>query len=326
MKQHRKNILAALVCFLVVVILNFALPRMLPGNPIAYLTGMAEEDMTVAQEEYYRKALHLDDNIFVQFYHYILSILDGSLGYSFKKEAVVSALIGERLGYTLQITLPAVFFSTALGLFWGLRCGFKKDSLFDRASTVSLIAVNTLPSFLVGLMLMVFFCFENRWFPYMGLNSIGVMPGDPGYLVDRLWHLILPVLTLTLGTLPSRFLLMRNTAAKIAGEKYILYARQRGLSDRKVQLSYMLRNIAQPFISMVGLSVGVCVGGSVVVENIFSVPGMGTLLTQAVNTLDYPLLQGILFVTTAMMTLSIVVCDLICVLIDPKVRRGSYAE
>lgn len=326
MKKYRKNILAALVCFLVVIILNFALPRLLPGNPIAYLTGMAEEDMTVAQEEYYRKALHLDDNIFVQFYHYICSLLDGSLGYSFKKEAVVSALIGKRLGYTLQITLPAVFFSTALGLFWGLTCGFKKDGLLDRAATVSLIAINTLPSFLVGLLLMVFFCFESRWFPYMGLNSIGVMPGDPGYLFDRLWHLILPVLTLTLGTLPSRFLLMRNTAAKIAGEKYILYARQRGLSQKKIQLSYMLRNIAQPFISMVGLSVGVCVGGSVVIENIFSIPGMGTLLTQGVNTLDYPLLQGILFVTTAIMTLSIVVCDLICILIDPKVRRGNYAQ
>ncbi len=324
MKKYRKSILAALVCFLVVIILNFALPRLLPGNPIAYLTGMAEEDLTVAQEEYYRKALHLDENIFVQFYHYIVSLLDGSLGYSFKKEAVVSALIGERLGYTLQITLPAVFFSTALGLFWGLACGYRKDSLGDKLSTVALIGVNTLPAFLVGLLLMVFFCFENRWFPYTGLNSVGVMPGDPGFFVDRLWHLALPVLTLTLGTLPSRFLLMRNTAAKIAGEKYVLYARQRGLSHRKVQLSYMLRNIAQPFISMVGLSVGVCVGGSVVVENIFSVPGMGTLLTQAVNTLDYPLLQGILFVTTAMMVSAIVICDTLCVLIDPKVRRDAY--
>ena len=134
MKKYRKNLILALVCFLIVIVLNFFLPRLLPGNPIAYLTGFSEEDMTPAQAAYYRQALHLDKPVFVQFGYYLRSLADGTLGYSYKKEATVSTLIGQRLGYTLQITLPAVLLSTVIGLLWGLRCGYKKGSGFEKFS------------------------------------------------------------------------------------------------------------------------------------------------------------------------------------------------
>lgn len=323
MKKYEKNILVALVCFLIVAVLNFALPRLLPGNPVAYLTGMAEEDMTPAQVEYYENALHLNENLFVQFGYYIQSLLNGTLGYSFKKQAVVSELILERLGYTLQITLPSVILSTCIGLVWGLHCGYHRDSALDKLSTSGLIVLNTVPGFLIGLVLIIFCCFQNKWFPYTGLNSSGIPAGTVSYFLDRLRHLFLPVLTLTIAAVPSRFLLMRNTARKIADEKYILYARARGLSEHKIKFSYMLKNIAQPFITMVGMSVSLCVGGSLVIENIFSINGMGKLLTDAVYTLDYPLMQGILFVTTGIMVVSIVVTDMICIVIDPKVRLGE---
>ena len=153
MKQYSKNILVALVCFLIVIVLNFLLPRLLPGNPIAYLTGFSEEDMTVAQQEFYENALHLKESGFVQFGFYLRSLLDGTLGYSYKKNAVVSALILERLGITLQITLPSVLLSTVLGLVWGLHNGYQKDSLSDRLSTSAMIVVNTIPTFLIGLVL-----------------------------------------------------------------------------------------------------------------------------------------------------------------------------
>lgn len=319
MRQYIRNILVALVCFLIVIGLNFLLPRLLPGNPIAYLTGFSEEDMTVAQQEFYENALHLNEGAVSQFGHYLRSLLDGSLGYSYKKNAVVSVLILEKLGYTLQITLPSVFLSTVLGLVWGLRNGYKKESLTDRLTTSFMIVVNTIPTFLIGLVLIILFCFRVRWLPYTGLSA-----SNPGmglaWFLDRLKHLCLPVLTLTIATTPSRYLLMRNTASRIADEKYILYARERGLSDHTIQYHYMLMNIAQPFITMVGMSVSTCVGGSLIIENIFSINGMGKLLTDAIYTLDYPLMQGILFVTTGIMVISIVVTDVICILIDPKVR------
>ena len=261
----------------------------------------------------------------MQFGYYLRSLLDGTLGYSYKKEAAVSALIGQRLGYTLQITLPAVFLSTLLGLLWGLHCGYRKGSTFEKLSTTFQIIVNTMPTFLIALVLMILFCFRQRWFPYTGLNSAGAVPGTIGYLRDRVHHLILPVLTLTIASAPSRYLLMRNTVSQVTEEKYVLYAKERGLSDRKIKFGYILKNVAQPFITMAGMSVSTCIGGSLVVENIFSIGGMGGLLSDAVYTLDYPLMQGILFVTTAIMTISIVATDLVCILIDPKVRLGGEA-
>lgn len=321
MKRYWKNILVALVCFLIVIALNFLLPRLLPGDPIAYLTGFSEEDMTAAQREFYENALHLNESGIVQFGYYLKSLVDGTLGYSFKKDAAVSTLILERLGDTLQITLPGVILSTALGLVWGLHNGYKKDSLCDRLSTSAMIVINAVPTFLIGLVLIILFCFRVRWLPYTGLSD-----ADPGtglhWLLDRMKHLLLPVLTLTIGTTPSRYLLMRNTASRISDEKYILYAKERGLSDRRIRYSYLLKNIAQPFVTMVGMSVSTCVGGSLIIENIFSINGMGKLLTDAVYTLDYPLMQGILFVTTLIMVISIVTTDLVCILIDPKVRYG----
>lgn len=322
-RKYTKSIYTALVCFLIVIVLNFFLPRMLPGNPIAYLTGFAEEDMTPRQYEYYRSALHLDESLPVQFMYYIQSLLDGSLGYSYKKEAVVSSLIFDRLGYTLQITLPAVLLSTILGLFWGLDCGFRKDRLPDKISTTFLIVLNTVPTFLIGLVLVIVFGFKTRWLPYAGLNTSGIVPGSAEYLIDRVRHLILPVLSLALASLPSRYLLMRNMTAQAADEKYVLYARERGLPPGKIKRSYIFRNIAQPFVTMAGMSVSTCVGGSLVIENIFSINGMGGLLSDAVYTLDYPLMQGILFVTTLIMVVSIVAADIICILIDPKVRWGE---
>lgn len=323
MKKYGKNILLALVCFLFVVALNFFLPRLLPGDPVAYLTGFDEENMSAAQMESYRQALHLDKPVVVQFGYYLGSLADGTLGFSFQKNAAVSSLIGQRLGYTLQITLPAVALSTLLGLIWGLHCGFCKNTLTDRLSTSFLILLNTVPIFLIGLALMLVFCFQNRLLPYAGLNTAGVLPNTPAFYWDRLRHLILPILTLTLATAPSRFLLMRNTAAKISAEKYVLYARQRGLSNHKIKFGYVLKNIAQPFLAMVGMSVSTCVGGSLIIENLFSVNGMGKLLTDAVYTLDYPLMQGILFVTAGIMAISMIGTDLLCILIDPKVRLGE---
>ena len=137
MKDYRKNVRLALVCFLLVVVLNFFLPRLLPGDPVAYLTGFSEQDMTPAQVAFYEDALHLNKPLAMQFDYYLQSLLDGTLGYSYKKDAAVTALIGEKIGYTLQITVPAVLLSAGIGLFWGLRCGYKKDSLADRFSTTA---------------------------------------------------------------------------------------------------------------------------------------------------------------------------------------------
>ncbi len=322
MKKYVKHIITALICFLCVLVLNFIFPRLLPGDPVAYLTGFDEEQLSAEQYNYYYTALHLDKNIFVQFFYYLQSIFNGTLGYSYKQENVVSTLICEKLGYSLQITIPATIISIIIGLAWGLHSGYKMG-VFDKVSTITLIVLNALPGFMIALVLVITLSLQTRLFPYMGLSSSNVEAGTAEYFVDRIYHLILPILSVVLATLPSRYLLVRNTSAKFAEDKSVLYAKERGLSKGKIKYKYLFKNIAQPFIVMVGSALGGCFGGSIVVESIFSINGIGSLLNNAVYTLDYPLMQGILFVTTSAIIVCVVISDILCIIIDPKVRKGE---
>nr|MCR4676045.1 ABC transporter permease [Sphaerochaetaceae bacterium] len=310
-----RSMITAVICFLLVIVLNFLLPRMLPGNPLAYLTGMSEEGLTSVQEEYYTHALHLDESTAKQFIYYLKSLFDGTLGYSFRKDAVVSSLISGRIAATLQITLPSVLLSSLLALVLGLRAGFSPRSRLDGVLTPFMIVINAIPSFLLALTFVLVFGFRLRILPYSGLSSPGGFS-----LSDRLIHLILPVLTLVIAMAPGRYLLVRNMVKEQSREKYVLYARQRGLKDSVIRYVYILRNISGPFLMSFGMSMGVAVSGSVVIENIYSINGMGKLLTEAVYSLDYPLIQGILFITTAIMALSIIISNLAALLADPKRR------
>lgn len=321
-RKGLKVLATAFACFLIVLVLNFALPRLLPGDPIAYLTGFDEEEMSAEKYEYYFHALHLDESTSKQFGYYLESIFDGTLGYSFKKEALVSDLIAERLGYTLQITLPAIFISVIIGLVWGLKAGHKKDGIFDGVSTTFNVALNAVPSFAIGLLLLTWLALENKIFPSSSLSSPAVVPGTSAYFADRLHHLVLPVLTLVIASTPSRYLIVRNSTALFIDDRSVRYAAERGLSDGKIERSYVLKNVAHPFVAMIGTAVGGCIAGSVVVENVFSVNGIGRLLYDAVYTLDYPLMQGILFVTSLAMIISIALSDLICIAITPTGKEG----
>lgn len=321
MTKYVKQIATAFLCFLFVVALNFFLPRLLPGDPVAYLTGFDESEISKAQYDYYYNALHLGDGTAKQFGYYLKSLFDGSLGYSYKHEATVASLIGERLSASLQITLPAVLISLLLGLVRGLNCAYKKGGLSDKISSVALIVLNAVPSFAIALILIITLCFQGRLFPYMGLSSPDVTKGGIEFFADRIYHLILPILTVVLSSLPSRFMLVRNTAAKFADDKSVLYAKERGLSDRKIKYGYVFRNTAQSYIAAAGIGVGSCIGGAVVVENVFSVNGVGSLLTSAVYTLDYPLMQGVLFITVSAIVACVIFSDFICILIDPRSRK-----
>lgn len=323
MSKYVKHIISAVVCVLLIVVLNFALPRLLPGDPIAYLTGFAEEELSAERYTYYYHALHLDENIFVQFGYYLLSLFDGTLGYSYKHESTVSALIAEKIAFSLQITLPAAIISIIIGLFWGLAAGYKRGSKFDRISTTSLIVWNSIPLFMIALVLVITLCVQAEWFPYAGLNGTNVEPGTAAYFFDRIYHLILPIFSVVAAAIPAKYLLVRNTAASFLDDKSVTYAAQRGLSPLKIKYGYVLGNIAQPFIVSAGASIGGCIGGSIIVENIFSINGIGMLLNTAVHTLDYPLVQGILFVTTLSIIVCVVLSDVLCIIIDPKVRKGG---
>lgn len=315
-----KIVVTAFVAFIILIVIGFALPRLLPGDPVAYLTGYDEEELSEEKYDYYYHALHLDESTGAQFGYYLKDMFDGTLGYSYKKDATVSSLISERLGYTLQITLPAIVISVAIALVWGLKCGHKNGGIFDGISTSFNVLLNAVPSFAIALVLTIVLSLESGLLPSSGLSSAG---NENELFLDRILHLILPVMTLVLASTPSRYLLVRNSSALFATDKSIRYATERGLSSTRIEYSYILKNAVHPFVMMIGTAVGGCIAGSVVVENVFSINGVGRLLYDAVYTLDYPLMQGILFVTSLAMIIALAVSDLICVAITPakEVRK-----
>lgn len=312
--------LTGAACSLVVVItVNFFLPRFMPGDPVLMLTGLEDEVVSQAEYEMYREKLGVDDPLYVQFGRYAGSLLRGDLGYSYHYKQKVADMIAERIPNTLRIALPAVVVSSLLALLLATWAGTKKGSVPDALMTGSAVIINAVPSFLIGMLLITVFAFKLGWLPFGGLASVA----PENVFLDKLKHLVLPIAALSITALPGKFLLLRNQAAAASNEKYVLYARARGMPEARIR-SHIFRNVSGTFVTMIGLNVGFVLSGSLIAENLFSIRGMGKLMTGAIAARDFPTLQGCLFVTALAVVAADIITRLVCLAIDPKVRHGVY--
>ncbi len=314
----KKKIVTSVICLAVILVFNFALPRLMPGDTVLMLVGMDEGVVSADEYAFYAEKTGANKPLLQQFGEYLLGVFRGDLGYSYHHKAEVSQLILRRLPATLQLALPAVILSSLIALALGCLMGMKKGRPVENAVTGMQIALDAVPSFLLALLLLALFAFWLGWLPMGALNSLRVPEG--GALRDRIWHLILPVGTLVLGSVPPKYLMLCSTVARQREEKYVLYARSRGMGEAKIAFTQILSNICQPFLTMVGMNMGFLLSGSLVIENIFSIKGMGSLMMQAVTARDYPVLQGCLFVSALMVVLFHLLTDLFCLLLDPKAR------
>ena len=314
----KKKIVTSVICLAVILVFNFALPRLMPGDTVLMLVGMDEGVVSADEYAFYAEKTGANKPLLQQFGEYLLGVFRGDLGYSYHHKAEVSQLILRRLPATLQLALPAVILSSLIALALGCLMGMKKGRPVENAVTGMQIALDAVPSFLLALLLLALFAFRLGWLPMGALNSLRVPEG--GALRDRIWHLILPVGTLVLGSVPPKYLMLCSTVARQREEKYVLYARSRGMGEAKIAFTQILPNICQPFLTMVGMNMGFLLYGSLVIENIFSIKGMGSLMMQAVTARDYPVLQGCLFVSALMVVLFHLLTDLLCLLLDPKAR------
>lgn len=314
----KKKIVTSVICLAVILVFNFALPRLMPGDTVLMLVGMDEGVVSADEYAFYAEKTGANKPLLQQFGEYLLGVFRGELGYSYHHKAEVSQLILRRLPATLQLALPAVILSSLIALALGCLMGMKKGRPVENAVTGMQIALDAVPSFLLALLLLALFAFRLGWLPMGALNSLRVPEG--GALRDRIWHLILPVGTLVLGSVPPKYLMLCSTVARQREEKYVLYARSRGMGEAKIAFTQILPNICQPFLTMVGMNMGFLLSGSLVIENIFSIKGMGSLMMQAVTARDYPVLQGCLFGSALMVVLFHLLTDLLCLLLDPKAR------
>jgi peptide/nickel transport system permease protein len=320
MKQTLRQIISALACLFVIVTVNFFLPRLMPGDPVLMLTGLEDDVVMQAEYDMYRSKLGIDENLAVQFGRYLKSLAHFDLGYSYHYKRSVSNMIAERIPNTLRIAVPAVLLSSLLSMLLATHTGSKNGGFSDTSITGLLIVLNAIPGFLICMLLITVFAYHLGWFPFGGLASVNAT----NVVRDQMRHLALPVTALTLSALPGKYLILRNQVAMSTEEKYVLYARARGISEARIRYVHIFRNVSQTFITMIGLNVGFVLSGSLIAENIFSIRGMGQLMTGAIAARDFPTLQGCLFVSALAVIVADIVTRLICLMIDPKVRYGVY--
>ena len=312
-----------LLVLLAALTLNFFLPRAMPGSPLPFLAGEEVGQLSSEQLAEVRARYGLDAPLWQQYLHYLTAIVSGDWGFSYQAgRPVMETLLG-RLPWTLLLVGSSLFVASIFGVVVGALASWRRGSALDTGSLVGAILVDSLPTFWLGMMLIAVFAVELRWFPIFGaIHPWGPKSGWP-YVADIAQHLVLPATTLTLATLSGTFLVMRYAMLDVLGQDYIRTARSKGVPERRVLLKHTVRNALLPVSTVMFLNLGLLVGGSTVIETVFSYPGVGTLLYQSVLNRDYPVLQGAFLILTVSVIGANMLSDAAYPLLDPRVRRSS---
>ena len=303
--------------------LNFLLPRAMPGSPLRFLAGEDVGMLAPTQVADIRARYGLDQSLGAQYLTYMRNMATGEWGFSYQLGKPVLAAIGDRLPWTLLLVGSSLLVATVFGVLIGALAAWRRGRGLDTASLTGAIVLDSLPTFWLGMILVAVFAVELRWLPIYGaMTPWGPRSGLP-YLLDVLRHLLLPATTLTLASLSGTFLVMRYAMLDTLGQDYVRTARSKGLPERQVLIKHAVRNALLPVSTVVFLNLGFLIGGATVIETVFSYPGVGTLLYQAVLNRDYPVLQGAFFMLTVSVILANIVSDLVYPLLDPRVRRSG---
>lgn len=300
----------------------FLMFRLLPGDPtLAYI----DPSFTEEQRGMILHQFGLDLPLSQQYLIFLGNVLHGEFGLSFRQRLPVVDLVLGTLPNTLLLTLTALIVAYAFGGLFGAVLAWKRGSAFEAASIPLVLATRAAPEFWVGMVLLAVFAFGLGWFPSGGANAPGaVFPSQWARVLsaDFARHLMLPALTLAIYLQGLPTLLMRSNMLEVMGEEFVTMARVKGLPEWEVMLRHAARNALLPLVTAFALGFGASVGGNVVIETVFSWPGLGRLLVDAVGSSDYPLAQGAFLLIAVVLVLMNFVADLLYGLLDPRVAHG----
>ncbi len=290
-----------------VTFIVFAINRMSPGDPVQVVLGGS-----YTQEQYDAKEaeLGLDKPFWVQFFNYIKDIiLEGDLGTSYSTKRSVSKQILERMPITLKFAVISCLITVALGIPFGIISATRQYSLADYSVTVFSLIFASMPTFWMGLMFIILFSLKLQWLP----------ASMPAAVEIPLQYWILPALTMGLSPVATITRLTRSSMLDVVRQDYIRTARAKGLPERVIVQKHALKNGLIPVVTVVGINLGMLVAGSVVVETIFSIPGIGMLITNSIAKQDYPVIQGCVLVLAVLVCLINLITDLVYGFIDPRI-------
>src|SRR2546428_9392172 len=309
-----RRLIQALPLLLGISVVSFAILKAVPGGPLA-----AYESNPNVTDEDLRRLEHtfgLDQPLPVQYLGWLGKFLVGDWGYSFVSHQPVLGLIGERLPNTVYLMGTVFLTVLVLAIPIGVLTAVKQYSWFDNVVTGSTFAFLSTPTFWLGLLLIILFGLQLRLLPLGGIST----PGAPFDIVDRLRHLILPVATIALVQLGSHVRYLRASMLETINQDYMRTARAKGLAERVLVLRHALKNAAIPLVTVVALDIPELFAGALVTEQIFGWPGMGRLFWDAATRLDYPILMGILAVSSTLIVLANLLADVVYGYLDPRIR------
>ncbi|WP_062077418.1 ABC transporter permease [Demequina globuliformis] len=308
--------------------LNFLLPRMLPGDPASIMIAKMSRngDVTEAQLESIRRLFgNPDTSLWDQYLQYWQQLFKGDLGVSvsFYPTPVVE-LIGSALPWSIGLVGMATIISFTVGVGAGMFAGWKRGTWVDHI-VPSTTLLQSLPYFWVAMVLIYFFAVQNQWFPIIGGYNVFMFGGPEwswAFVGSVLYHAILPATTIVISSVGGWLLGMRNMMVSTMGEDYVTTAEAKGLKKRRIMTTYAARNAVLPSVAGFGVALGFVVGGFVVMETVFSYPGIGKLMITAVRGNDYALMQGVFLVITLTVLVAMFITDMIYGLIDPRARQN----
>jgi peptide/nickel transport system permease protein len=306
----------------VAITLNFALPRLMPGNPIALLAGEEVGMLTAQQRAQLMATAGLDQPLPVQYLRYMQNIFRGDFGYSYQKNKPIATILADRLPWTLLLTLTSLLVSTLIGVTLGAAAAWQRGGRRDVGLLGFFVLLESLPSFWVGMLLVALFAVQFPIFPTFGAVTPWEKLEGMSLVQDILRHLALPLATLTLVNVSSTFIVSRYSMLAVLGEEYITVARSKGLHERVVLFRHALRNALLPIATVFTLNLAFAFGGATVVETVFSYPGVGRLVYEAVLHRDYPVLQAAFLMITLMVVIANILTDAIYPFLDPRVRHA----
>ena len=302
--------------------LLFLMFRLLPGDPtLAYI----DPSFTADQRALIQHQFGLDLPLSEQYFIFLGNVAHGEFGLSFRQRLPVVDLVFSTLPNTLLLTLTALIAAYVYGALFGALLAWKRGSVFETSTIPLVLATRAAPEFWVGMVLLAVFAFGLGWFPSGGATSAGATFSSAWARVlsrDFAWHLVLPALTLAIYLQGLPVLLMRSNMLEVMNEEFVTMARMKGLPERTIMLRHAARNALLPLVTAFALGFGASVGGNVVIETVFSWPGLGRMLVDAVGSSDYPLAQGaFLLIATVLVSMNFV-ADLLYGLLDPRVAHG----
>ncbi|MBM7715776.1 ABC transporter permease [Siminovitchia sp. FSL H7-0308] len=284
-------------------IIVFMILHLSPGDPVDLIAG---PNAPAEVHENIKKDLGLDQPLHVQYFTFIGHLFKGDLGVSILQNRPVADIIGERLLVTFEIGIYALIFSFVVSIPIGVVAAIKRNTLADYASMTGALIGLSLPTFLFGLLLLYFFAYKLGWFPLSGYGTYK--------------HLVLPVLTVGLTDAAITARMVRSSMLEVIRQDYIRTARAKGLEEKSVIFKHALKNAIIPIITLFGMRLGLIFGGSVIIETVFSIPGIGKLMVDAIFSRDYPIVQGSMLILAALVLIGNLITDILYAVFDPRIK------